>query len=122
MTYRSMVLAITLVLMGMTGLSAHAADNTKFEIVKATEDRVWRLNKETGEIAVCTLDGEYLLCTTTSASVDAPQMSYEEWEKKKAIEAEQKAIESQEKKERTMAMFDKIIELFRSMMASEVGQ
>jgi hypothetical protein len=37
-----------------------------YQIVKAENDRVWRLNRETGEIAVCTLVGEMLSCTTST--------------------------------------------------------
>ena len=37
-----------------------------YQIVKAENDRVWRLNRETGEIAVCTLLGEMLSCTSST--------------------------------------------------------
>lgn len=40
-----------------------------YQIVKAENDRVWRLNRETGEIAVCTLGTEMLTCTTSSEAV-----------------------------------------------------
>ena len=32
-----------------------------YQIVKATDSRVWRLNTQTGEIAVCSLEGESLV-------------------------------------------------------------
>jgi hypothetical protein len=40
-----------------------------YQIIKAENDRVWRLNRETGEIAVCTLLGEMLSCTTSTEAV-----------------------------------------------------
>lgn len=54
-----------------------ATDSSRpFQFLKATDDRVWRLNTETGEIAVCTLNGENLVCTTSTDAVKPPEMSY----------------------------------------------
>lgn len=39
-----------------------------FEIVTATADKVWRLNKRTGEISICSLEGTQLVCTPAKES------------------------------------------------------
>ncbi len=96
-----------------------AVDDSKFEIVKATDTRVWRLNKETGEIAVCTLEGENLFCTTTSAAVDAPQLTYEEWEAKKKLKQAKADEDRKVERGKNLAFFDKMIDLFRSFVQRE---
>ncbi|MBL6933569.1 MAG: hypothetical protein ISR45_11510, partial [Rhodospirillales bacterium] len=59
--------AFLLFFAGLLGLGfitppAVAADEGagNFEIMKATADKIWRLNKKTGEISICTLVGERL--------------------------------------------------------------
>ncbi len=88
---------------------AAAADADRYQIVEATENRVWRLDKQTGEISVCTLQGERLLCATSSEAVSAPQRSYEQ------LNAERTANEQAEK-ERQLAFLDKVFEMFRELM------
>lgn len=95
-----------------------AADEEKFQIVKATDSRVWRLNKQTGEIAVCSLDGTNLVCTTSSEAIRPPKKSFEEnqAEKRQALSDEQKRRD--EDLNRDLAMIDKIIEAFRGILKS----
>ena len=47
-------------------------DGAIYQIVKATTDRVWRLNKQTGEVAVCSLKGDSLVCTTSIQAATPP--------------------------------------------------
>ncbi len=55
-----------------------------FQIVKATANKVWRLNTFTGEISICALRGQKVVCTANAAPVDAyaatynPAMAYHE--------------------------------------------
>jgi hypothetical protein len=88
---------------------AVAADGDRFQIVKATDSRVWRLDRQTGEVSVCTLQGERLLCATSSEAVTAPQRSYEQ------INAERSAAD-QADKERQLAFLDKVFDMFRELM------
>lgn len=55
----------------------------RYQIVKASDNRVWRLDRETGEITVCTLDGPRLNCTVSSDAMRPPKVSFEENEAKK---------------------------------------
>ncbi len=105
--------------MTVSSPAARATEDARFEIVKATDTRVWRLDKQSGEIAVCTLEGENLFCTTTSAAVDAPQMTYEEWDAKKKLEQAEADAERKAERERNLAFFDKMLDLFRSFMHAE---
>ena len=42
-----------------------------FEIVTATADKVWRLDKRTGEISICSFEGAQLVCTPAKESAGA---------------------------------------------------
>lgn len=79
---RCALLLFFLVLVGLSSLpsSARAEGEGNFEIMKATADKIWRLNKTTGEISICTLAGERLQCTSSSEAIRPPKMTYEEHE------------------------------------------
>lgn len=96
--------------------SQAAAEDDKYQIVKATDDRVWRLNKQTGEIAVCSLEGTNMVCTTSTEAVRPPKKSFDDVQadKRKAASDEQKRRD--EENARDMAMIDKIIESLRGIL------
>ena len=71
---------------GMNGI-AQVMLNLGYEIVKATEDRVWRLNRQTGEIAVCSLLEEQLLCTNSTEAIVPPTMTYADLQTQREQEA-----------------------------------
>jgi hypothetical protein len=79
-----------------------------FQIMKATADKIWRLNKTTGEISVCTLDGERLLCTSSTEAIRPPAVTYEE------RQAEKKRMDD-EKKVKDMEFFDRALSAIRSL-------
>jgi len=112
----------TFVVILVAALPVRADSSGKYQITKATEDRVWRLNTETGEIAVCKLEGENLICTTTSDAAAVPKKSYDE------IAAERDATEKAtmaadaERRERELKMLDRILAFFREMLATAMGQ
>lgn len=110
-----------------TAGAAHAqsAEGTRdgvYQIVKATESRVWRLNTQTGEIAVCELAGENLVCTTTSDAAEVPKKSYAEIEAERTRAQEAADAEREAKREQELRFLDKILALFREMLATALGK
>lgn len=106
---KGMLGALGAVAVAMIGASANAqttapvAEQTgAYQIVKATDNRVWRLNVNTGELSVCTLEGENLLCTTSSKAVTPPTRSYEEYDA-------ERARAEQEQRMRDMEFFDRLL-------------
>ncbi|MEX2311852.1 MAG: hypothetical protein WD624_05275 [Rhodospirillales bacterium] len=89
-----------------------------YQIVKATDTRVWRLNTVTGEIAVCELAGSNLVCTTTANAAEVPKKSYAEIEAGK----EAAAAEEQARRDQELKFLDKILALFRELLATAMGQ
>lgn len=101
---------------------AQSGDQGKYQIVKSTENRVWRLNKETGEIAVCDLDGANLVCTTSSDAAEVPKKTYEELEAAKAAAEKERKEERQAARQQELKMLDKAMALIREFISTAVGE
>lgn len=101
---------------------AQSGDQGKYQIVKSTENRVWRLNKETGEIAVCDLDGANLVCTTSSDAAEVPKKTYEELEAAKAAAEKEREEERQAARHQELKMLDKAMALIREFISTAVGE
>ncbi|MEX2642917.1 MAG: hypothetical protein WD270_05660 [Acetobacterales bacterium] len=104
-------LAVTL-LLGATGASAQ--DGDRYQIVKATENRVWRLDRQTGEVAVCSLTGDRLVCTTSSDAASPPKQDYEQ------LNAERRQAE-QDEQQRQLALLDRLLAMFREFVRFAMG-
>ncbi len=120
-----MLLILTVLLFAPPVAHAQSAEGTRdgiYQIVKATDSRVWRLNTQTGEIAVCTLDGENLVCTTTSDAADVPKKSYEQIAAERKAEEQKRQAEYQAQQERELKIIDKILALFRELLATAMGK
>lgn len=119
--YAGVVLSLAI----MAGASAPAlaeetqADQASYEFLKATENRVWRLNRQTGEIAVCTLERDALLCSTSSGAAETPPTTYEELKQREAAELAAAQAQEQQERERAMKLIDRMVEVFKEF-ASEV--
>jgi hypothetical protein len=119
------VIAAGLFALGPLSLSATAAEETgdtsraseagRYQIVEATAERVWRLDTQTGEIAVCTLSGDRLVCTASSEAARPAPKDYE------TLTAEQEAAETSERKEQ-LAFLDKMLEMFRELVRYALQQ
>ena len=92
----------------------HAQETGDFQIVKATETVAWRLNKKTGEIAVCKLDGDTMVCSSSTSAVTKGEQSYDAYKTDK--ENTEKSRQAHE-----MAVLDKVMSFFKSMIALMMG-
>ncbi|TDI64242.1 MAG: hypothetical protein E2O89_04605 [Alphaproteobacteria bacterium] len=84
-----------------------------YEIIRATENRVWRLNRETGEIAVCSLKKDRLICTTTTEALSPTSDAYEDLEDK-----ERERVKRE--REQEFEFLERILDLVRDMMRAEL--
>jgi len=109
-------------------ISVASADQTPgtrdgvYQIVKATDNRVWRLNTQTGEIAVCDLSGDNLVCTTSANAADVPKKSYAEIEAEREAVAKAATEEQQAKRTMELKFLDKILAIFREMLQTALGE
>lgn len=87
-----------------------------FEIVKATADKVWRLNKQTGEIAICGMEGARLVCAAAQESAGGKALSPEELESRRKAALEAEKARRAEDARKDLAFMDRMIELFREFV------
>jgi hypothetical protein len=88
---------------------ASEKDEAVYEIVKATGNRIWRLNKQTGEVSVCSLQGQSLVCATSNQAAIPPQKTYEELEAERNRKREEQLARDRE-------FFDKVIDAMKSVV------
>lgn len=93
-----------------TAFDTQAQETGNFQIIKATETVAWRLNKKTGEIAVCKLDGDTMICSSSATAVTRENGSYEEY--KAGKDSDEQARQAHE-----MAILDKVFEFFKSFIS-----
>ncbi len=96
---------------------AIAATENNYEIIRSSADRIWRLNKETGEVSVCTMEGDRLICTTSEDAAVPDKKSYEEIEEEREALEKERAERRAEDRERQMSMIDRMLEMFRELIA-----
>jgi len=117
-TFSALALVAGLALIAAPEAVAQTQTSTsEFEFLKATEDRVWRLNRQTGEIAVCTLERDTLLCSTSSGAAQTPATSYEELKQREAAELAAADAKEKEERERAMKLIDRMVEVFKEFTA-----
>jgi hypothetical protein len=116
-SHRSLAVVATLALaiLAPSAAGAAAQDSDRYQIVKATENRVWRLDKQTGEVAVCSLTGDRLVCTSSSEAANPPKRSYEQ------LTADRQQTEREEQ-QRQLAMLDRLLEMFREFVRFAMGE
>lgn len=88
---------------------AKETDEAVFQIIKSTPNKIWRLNKNTGEIAVCGLQGETMVCTTSTQAATPPIKTFEE------LEADRKQARK-ERLARDTEFLDRIIDAMKSVV------
>ena len=91
------------------GANASPAAPGRYQIVKTENGASWRLDTVTGEITVCRLEADRMICAKSTEATELPQVSAAELEKQRA---EQRAERRAEKTE----MFDKFFGFFERML------
>jgi len=82
-----------------------AAPSDRYQIVKVENGASWRLDRQTGEMTYCRVEGDRMICAKSSESTELPKASPEQ------LKSEREQAEKREAKE-SEAMFDKFIGLF----------
>ena len=122
-TFSALALVAGLALIAAPEAVAQTQTSTsEFEFLKATEDRVWRLNRQTGEIAVCTLGTGNLLCSTSSGAAQTPATSYEELKQREAAELASAEAKDKEERERAMRLLDRMVEVFKEFTSEATSE
>lgn len=93
--------------------SGKSKDYGDYQIVRANDTTVWRLNRKTGEMTVCRLVRDAMVCTSSSNAAKAPPRTYEQ------LEAERKRTDA-ERKEKQIATMDRFLGIFRELFTTAI--
>jgi len=94
--------------------TAPTAAEHRFQIVKATETTVWRLDRQSGDIVACQFDGAAMVCGASAEAVTRPKSSYDELKRERAREAAEERALKRAARENALSF---ILGAMRSMMA-----
>jgi hypothetical protein len=95
-----------------TALPAVAAEEGagRYQIMKATETTVWRLDTKTGEIVACQFEGSAMVCGSTDKAITRDKTTYDQYKAEK--NADRQARQAEE-----LAFFEKLVDIFKSLVA-----
>jgi len=114
------IVVLTLAVLSVAARPAMAVE--KYQFMKATENRVWRLNKESGEITVCTLRGERLMCTKSSEAATPPPRSYAEIKAAEQAEKYKAREQRSQQDEKDIQIITRILDFFKEMITMAKDQ
>ena len=81
----------------------------RFQIVKTENGTAWRLDTVTGEITVCRLESDRMICAKSTEATELPKATPEQLQK-------QRVEEKRERKAEKTEMIDKFFSFFERMM------
>lgn len=86
-----------------------SAASDRFQIVKIENGASWRLDRQTGELTYCRIEGDRMICARSSESVELPKVSPDQ------LKTEREQAEQRQAKEGD-AILDKFEALFDRFM------
>jgi hypothetical protein len=81
----------------------------RFQIVRVEGGRSWRLDTVTGEMTVCRLEGDRMICAKSSAAIEVPRVTADQLEAERAKRRAEERRESTEILDRFFAFFERIL-------------
>ena len=81
----------------------------RFQIIKTEHGRTWRLNTETGEITVCRLQADRMICANSTMATEMPKATPKQLESERQQERLARRDEGKEMLDRFMGFFERII-------------
>jgi hypothetical protein len=113
------VFALSILMLGAPPrLFADSGDGSIYEVVKASENRIWRLNRQTGEVSVCTLEAERLICASSEGAATPPPQTYAEVQAERDRLAQLDASQREEDRKRKLAMLNLMMQTFKGLAES----
>ena len=85
------------------------ADGPRYQIVKSENGTLWRLNTETGEIAMCKAEGARMVCASSGGEIEKSSLGAADLE---AAQDERRA----KKRIETTQTLDKLVDVFERLL------
>jgi len=98
---------------GKNGARIAKADAPRYQIIKTEQDRTWRLDTKTGEITVCRLRGDRMICANSAMATELPRATPQQLEAERRTQRQARREDRNEMLDRFMNFFERIIKLAR---------
>jgi len=111
MKRNSVLAAAALMLITFPALSASPvkAEGARYQIVKSENGKLWRLNTETGEIAMCQAEAARMVCTSSGGQIEKSNLSAADLEAAAAVRSARKQVERAETLDKLVDVFERIL-------------
>jgi hypothetical protein len=86
-----------------------AAQADRYQIVKVENGASWRLDRQTGEMTYCRVEGDRMICAKSTASTELPRATPEQLKAERELAEKREAKESEAMFDRVLAMFDRFL-------------
>jgi hypothetical protein len=93
----------------VTDASQTETARPRFQIIKTEHNRTWRLDTKTGEITVCHLQDDRMVCADSTLATKLPKATPEQLEAERKEQRQAKRAERNEMLDRFMSFFERII-------------
>jgi hypothetical protein len=103
--------AAALMLMAFSALSISPveAKGERYQIVKSENGTLWRLNTETGEIAMCKAEAARMVCTSSGGQIEKSNLSAADLEAAAAVRSARKQVERAQTLDKLVDVFERIL-------------
>lgn len=99
-----------LVVFGLTMISEPVwAEGPRYQIIKSENGTLWRMNTETGEIAICTAKGARMVCASSGEQIEKSTLSADD------LDAAQNERRARKRMETTQTL-DKLVDVFERLL------
>ena len=90
-------------------ISAREAVAPRYQIIKTEHGRTWRLDTKTGEITVCRLRDDRMICANSTLATQLPKVTPRQLEAERKEQRQARRADRNEMLDRFMGFFERII-------------
>jgi hypothetical protein len=103
--------ALTLITFSALSVSPVMAEGARYQIVKSENGTLWRLDAETGEIAVCQVEAARMVCTSSGGQIEKSNLNAADLEAAAASRSARKQVERAQTLDKLVDVFERILDI-----------
>jgi hypothetical protein len=120
--FNFMAMGAMLVVFGLTTLSAPVwAEGPRYQIIKSENGTLWRMNTETGEIAMCKAEGARMVCASSGGQIEKSTLSAADLEAAQDERRARKRVETTQTLDKLVDVFERLLDIAAKHQKSVEG-
>jgi hypothetical protein len=118
---RKLGTALVVLCVAMTASLAWA-EGPRYQIVKSDNGTLWRLNTETGEIAMCKAEGARMVCASSGGAIEKSTLSASDLEAAQDERRAKKRMETSQTLDKMVDVFERLLDVAKKHQKSIDGE